>query len=125
MRDILAWALATEIVGLAVLPLLRAYFANRRDAALLSRPVGLALTAYLGWALSLLWPFGFRRFTLMVALAALAAASLLMRRRSPPDSPARSGSRRSSSGRRRESSSSSGPSVPRSWAPRSSWTWPS
>jgi YYY domain-containing protein len=89
MRDILAWALATEIVGLAVLPLLRAYFANRRDAALLSRPVGLALTAYLGWALSLLWPFGFRRFTLMIALAVLAAASLLLRRKSPPDSLAR------------------------------------
>ena len=33
MRDILAWALATELVALAVLPLLRSFFGNRRDAA--------------------------------------------------------------------------------------------
>src|SRR6185295_15489550 len=62
MRDILAWALTTEILGLAVLPLLRAYFGSRRDAALLSRPLGLAIVAYLGWALALLLnPPGFRR----------------------------------------------------------------
>ena len=46
MRDLLAWALATEIVGLAVLPLLRVFFGNRRDAALLCRPIGLAVVAY-------------------------------------------------------------------------------
>jgi YYY domain-containing protein len=81
MRDILAWALATEIVGLAVLPLLRSYFGNRRDAALLSRPLGLAIVAYLAWALSLLTPFGFRRETLLLAVAGVAGASWLARRR--------------------------------------------
>jgi YYY domain-containing protein len=89
MRDILAWALAVEIVGLAALPLLRSYFDNRRDAALLSRPVGLALVAYVGWVLSLATPLGFRRFTLLVALAAVASASAILRHRSTADSPAR------------------------------------
>ncbi len=83
MRDILAWALATEILGLAVLPMLRAYFGNRRDAALLSRPLGLAIVAYLGWALSLLLqPPGFRRVTLLAAVVAVAAAGWIARRRS-------------------------------------------
>ncbi len=81
MRDILAWALATEILGLAVLPLLRAFFSNRRDAALLSRPLGLALVAYLGWALSLASGIGFRRFTLMLVVLAVAGAAWLARRR--------------------------------------------
>ncbi len=90
MRDILAWALAVEIVSLAVLPLLRAYFDNRRDAALLSRPVGLALVAYVGWALSLVLPLGFRRFTLILAVAAVALISVMVRRRSPVESAARS-----------------------------------
>lgn len=89
IRDILAWALATEVLGLAILPLLRSYFDNRRDAALLSRPIGLAVVAYLAWALSLVTPFGFRRITLIVALAAVAAAALMVRRRAAPDSPAR------------------------------------
>ncbi len=89
MRDLLAWALATEIVGLAVLPLLRSYFGNRRDAALLARPVGLALVAYAGWVLSLVTSLGFSRLTLLVALAGAGAASLTLRRRSAPDSPAR------------------------------------
>jgi len=39
------WVLTVEVLGLACLPLLRAFFADRRDAALLSRPVGLALVA--------------------------------------------------------------------------------
>ena len=49
----MAWVLAVEILGLAVLPALRLFFANRRDTALLSRPVGLALAGWLAWALSL------------------------------------------------------------------------
>jgi YYY domain-containing protein len=87
MRDILAWALATEILGLAVLPLLRRFFGNRRDAALLSRPLGLAVVAYLGWAFSLATPFGFRRFTLLVALAVVAGVAWLIarRRKAPSD----------------------------------------
>jgi YYY domain-containing protein len=89
MRDILAWALATEVVGLAVLPLLRGFFANRRDAALLSRPIGLAIVAYLGWALSLVLPFGFRRLTLLIALGLVALGSWIWRRRTGPESPER------------------------------------
>jgi YYY domain-containing protein len=88
MRDILAWALATEIVGLAVLPLLRFFFNNRRDAALLSRPVGLALVAWLGWALSLVTSLGFRRGTLMLAVAIVGAGAWLARRRAPSEHPA-------------------------------------
>jgi len=89
MRDILAWALATELLGLAVLPLLRSYFGNRRDAALLSRPVGLAAVAYVAWVLSLVAPFGFRRVTVILALGAVAAVSLFVRRRAEPDAAAR------------------------------------
>ena len=89
IRDVLAWALATELVGLAILPLLRSFFDNRRDAALLSRPIGLAVVAYLGWALSLATPLGFRRVTLLVALVAVAAVSHFVRRRAPVDSAAR------------------------------------
>ncbi len=86
MRDLLAWALATEIVGLAVLPLLRSFFGNRRDAALLARPVGLAVVAYVGWALCLATSLGFFRATMLLALAAVGAVSLALRRRSAPDS---------------------------------------
>jgi YYY domain-containing protein len=89
LRDILAWALATELMGLAVLPLLRAFFANRRDAALLSRPVGLAVVAYTAWVLSLLTSLGFQRITTLVALGLVAAAALAVRRRSAPESPMR------------------------------------
>jgi YYY domain-containing protein len=88
MRDILAWALATELMGLAILPLLRSFFDNRRDAALLSRPIGLAVVAYLAWLLSLLTPLGFQRLTLIIALAALAAVSHFVRRRSAAGSAA-------------------------------------
>jgi YYY domain-containing protein len=89
LRDILAWALATELMGLAVLPLLRGFFANRRDAALLSRPVGLAAVAWVAWALSLLTRLGFQRITMLVALGLVAAAALLARPRAAPESPMR------------------------------------
>src|SRR6266542_1114201 len=80
MLDILMWVLTVEVLGLACLPLLRAFFDNRRDAALLSRPVGLVLVAYLGWALSLPKGLGFGRGTLLLALVLLGAASFLVRR---------------------------------------------
>ncbi|HEV8611467.1 MAG TPA: DUF2298 domain-containing protein [Thermoanaerobaculia bacterium] len=83
MRNIVAWVLAVEILGLAVLPALRAFFGNRRDAALLSRPLGLALTGWLAWALSLVVPFGFSRGTIALALAVLAGVSLAVRRLAP------------------------------------------
>src|SRR4249920_2101193 len=89
IRDVLAWALATELVGLAILPLLRSFFDNRRDAALLSRPIGLAVVAYLGWALSLILPMGFRRFTLLIALGLVALVSWMWRRKADAESPAR------------------------------------
>src|SRR5512143_2280474 len=89
MRHILAWALSTELAGLAILPPLRAFFGNRRDAALLSRPIGLAVVAYLAWALSLLTSLGFRRFTLVLALAAVAAVGFALRRRTPEGTAAR------------------------------------
>jgi YYY domain-containing protein len=88
MRDILAWALATEILGLAVLPMLRAFFENRRDAALLSRPLGLAIVAYLGWSLALVVPLGFRRVTLLLAVLAVAAVGWIARRRVSDESSA-------------------------------------
>ena len=77
----MAWALAVEILGLAVLPALRAFFDNRRDAALLSRPVGLVLAGWLAWALSLVLPFGFSRGTILFSVAVLAGVSLYTRRR--------------------------------------------
>src|SRR6266511_2977233 len=80
MLDILMWVLTVEVLGLACLPLLRAFFDNRRDAALLWRPVGLVLVAYLGWALSLPKGLGFGRGTLLLALVLLGAASFLVRR---------------------------------------------
>ena len=79
------WVLTVEVVGLACLPLLRVFFQNRRDAALLSRPAGLALVAYLGWALSLSKSVGFERGTLLLALAIVGAASFLVRRASRKD----------------------------------------
>ena len=83
MRDILVWAAAVEAAGLATLPLLRSSFGNRRDAALLSRPVGLALVGYGGWALALLVTGRFDRATLLLALVALALVSFLLQRRAP------------------------------------------
>jgi YYY domain-containing protein len=83
VRNIVAWVLAMEILGLAVLPALRAFFGNRRDAALLSRPIGLALTGWLAWALSLVLPFGFSRGTIALTVVVLAAVSLAARRFAP------------------------------------------
>ena len=80
MRDILIWVLTVEVLGLACLPLLRAFFEDRRDAALLSRPVGLALVAYLGWVLSLSKSIGFERGTLLLALVLVGTASFLVNR---------------------------------------------
>ena len=74
------WVLTVEVVGLACLPLLRVFFQNRRDSALLSRPVGLALVGYVGWALSLSKSIGFERGTLLLALAIVGVASYLVRR---------------------------------------------
>jgi hypothetical protein len=76
----LLWVLTVEVLGLACLPLLRTFFANRRDSALLSRPVGLVLVAYLGWALSLSRSIGFERGTLLLALALVGTASYLVNR---------------------------------------------
>jgi YYY domain-containing protein len=83
VRNIVAWVLAVEILGLAVLPALRGFFGNRRDAALLSRPIGLALTGWLAWALSLVVPFGFSRGAIALAVAILTGVSLAARSRAP------------------------------------------
>ena len=80
MRDILIWVLTVEVLGLAVGPPLRAFFANRRDAALLSRPVGLALVTYVAWLLSLSRSIGFERGTLLLALLLVGAASFFVAR---------------------------------------------
>jgi YYY domain-containing protein len=85
VRDILMWVLAVEALGLACLPLLRLFFANRRDSALLSRPVGLALVAYVGWALSLSKSLAFKQGTLLLALALVGLASWLVRKASRRD----------------------------------------
>src|SRR5262245_29851099 len=74
------WVITIEVLGAACLPLLREFFGNRRDAALLSRPVGLLLVAYVGWGLSLSKAFGFERGTLLFALLLVAAASFLVAR---------------------------------------------
>jgi len=66
MPDWIVWAAVVELLGLAALPLLRAAFGNRRDAALLSRLTGLALTAWVAWALSLLPRVPFERRTLWI-----------------------------------------------------------
>jgi YYY domain-containing protein len=80
VRDIIIWVITVEVLGFAAAPPLRAFFANRRDAALLSRPVGLALVAYLGWVLSLSKSIGFGRGTLLLALALLAVAAVFVHR---------------------------------------------
>jgi len=79
VRDILAWIITVEIVGLAVLPLLRRFFGDRRDAALLSRTVGLAVVGYVGWFFSL--GVGFARPTLIFALLGVAIVSYWAHRR--------------------------------------------
>jgi YYY domain-containing protein len=79
--DILKWVVAVEILGVAVAPALRVFFGNRRDAALLSRPVGLALAGWLAWALSLATPLGFSRGAILLAVLVVAGISVLSRRR--------------------------------------------
>src|ERR1700694_993662 len=87
MRDILAWILTVEIVGLAVLPLLRRFFGKRRDAALLSRTVGVAVVGYVGWLIAYgvglfsVQTFFFSRPTLLLALLFVAIASFRAHRR--------------------------------------------
>ena len=82
MLEIALWAAVVEVLGLAALPLLRAAFDGRRDAALLSRPVGLALAAWVGWALSLAPGIPFSRRTLWLAVAVVAVASWAVHLRS-------------------------------------------
>ena len=86
VRNIVTWILAVEILGLAVLPALRAFFGNRRDAALLSRPVGLALAGWGAWALSLATPLGFSRTAIYLSVLLLAVISLVSRRAAPEES---------------------------------------
>src|SRR6476660_621731 len=74
------WVLTVEVLGLVCLPLLRAFFQNRRDAALLSRPAGLAIVAFVGWLLSLSNTFGFERGTLLLALVLVGGVSYFVRR---------------------------------------------
>ncbi len=82
MPEILAWGVTVELLGLAALPLLRAAFRNRRDAALLSRLAGLALTAWVGWAMAVFVPgISFSRRGLIVAGLLVAAASWRVARR--------------------------------------------
>ncbi|MGH9368651.1 MAG: DUF2298 domain-containing protein, partial [Thermoanaerobaculia bacterium] len=82
MRDILAWVLTVEALGLAALPILRLFFGNRRDAALLCRPIGLALVAYLAWAGTLLPRIPFDRRLLLIALLLVGGASWWLYRKS-------------------------------------------
>lgn len=80
MLDIAIWLVTVEILGLAALPLLRSFFGNRRDAALLARPLGLALIAWGGWAIAVATG-RFDRLGLLVATAALAGLSWRAHRR--------------------------------------------
>lgn len=82
MRHILAWIGTVEVIGLAALPILRSFFRNRRDAALLSRPLGLALVAFVAWGFSLPGlPFG--RGLLLFGLLLVAMLSTVAHRRGP------------------------------------------
>ncbi|HTD52212.1 MAG TPA: DUF2298 domain-containing protein, partial [Thermoanaerobaculia bacterium] len=80
MRDILSWAATLELLGVATLPLLRAFFGNRRDAALLSRPIGLALVAYVAWGACLLG-LPFERGVLMIAFVLVAVCAYVVHRK--------------------------------------------
>jgi YYY domain-containing protein len=81
MPEWIVWAAVVELLGLAALPLLRAAFGNRRDAALLSRLTGLAMTAWLAWAMTLLPRIPFERRTLWIAAGLVALASWVVNRR--------------------------------------------
>ncbi|MEP7131630.1 MAG: DUF2298 domain-containing protein [Acidobacteriota bacterium] len=88
MLEIARWGAVVELLGLAVLPLLRVAFGNRRDAALLSRPAGLALAAWGAWALALLPRVPFDRRGLIAAAVVLGILSWLVSRRAAgPRSP--------------------------------------
>jgi YYY domain-containing protein len=87
VRDLLSWAATLELLGVASLPLVRAFFGNRRDSALLSRPLGLALVAYLAWLLCLLG-LPFERGVLMIAFLMVAAASYVVARKNRAGAPA-------------------------------------
>ena len=82
MAEILVWGAVVELLGLAALPLLRAAFADRRDAALLSRLTGLALTGWVGWALTLLPGVPFSRRALVIGALLVAGASWIVARKS-------------------------------------------
>ena len=81
MRDILAWIVTVEALGLAALPILRRFFRNRTDAALLCRPLGLALVAYVAWAATLLPRIPFERRLLLIGLLLVAATSYAVHRK--------------------------------------------
>src|SRR5262245_59137110 len=81
MPEWIVWAAVVELLGLAALPLLRAAFGNRRDAALLSRLSGLALTAGVAWAMSRAPRISFERRTLWIAAVLVGGASWLVHRR--------------------------------------------
>ena len=85
MLDIAIWVIIVEALGLAALPLLRAFFGNRRDAALLSRPLGLALVAWGGWGIAAVASGLFNRLGLLVAFAVVAGLSWRAHRRSAPE----------------------------------------
>ena len=85
VRNIVTWILAVEILGLAVLPALRAFFGNRRDAALLSRLLGLALAGWGAWALAIATPLGFSRGAIYASVLLLAGISLWVRRSKPKE----------------------------------------
>ncbi|MEO8189165.1 MAG: DUF2298 domain-containing protein [Acidobacteriota bacterium] len=81
MLEIARWGAVVELLGLAVLPLLRVALGNRRDAALLSRPAGLALVGWGAWALALLPRVPFDRRGLIAAAVLLGILSWLVSRR--------------------------------------------
>ncbi len=81
MRDILAWIVTVEALGFAALPILRRFFRNRTDAALLCRPLGLALVAYVAWAATLLPRIPFERRLLLIGLLLVAATSYAVHRK--------------------------------------------
>jgi YYY domain-containing protein len=80
LRDILSWAATLELLGVAALPFLRTFFGNRRDAALLSRPVGLALVTYIAWGATLLG-LPFERGVLMIALLLVGVCAYAVQRK--------------------------------------------
>ena len=91
MREIAVWVVAVEILGLVVLPPLREFFGNRRDAALLSRPLGLAVTAYVAWILTLIATGAFTRATMFLALLLVAGFALWRHRRLARKAPENAG----------------------------------